>query len=203
MKLVIKLVSATIFSLLLMTAQASDETTHNTPGYSLNNENPFDWFSTFSGSAPQESVTMEFHPIKPDSWASMIAPQSHMQWHMAMTNPANYSQYMQPAFYMEFMNPNNWMAWMNPASYQVFMDPQTMTWWMNPNTYMHMLNPNMFAQMWNFNSYAKLIAPENYMSWMNPATYANFMNPEMYMAYTDAESASGAGQTNQDEAPAE
>lgn len=185
MKFFTKLLVAALLSLWVFTVQASDEAAESTNG-GYDASNPFNWFSDQSGGMGMSADTaiMEFHPMKPDSWARMVSPQSHVKWHMAMMNPANYAQYMQPSFYMEFMNPNNWMAWMNPASYQVFMDPRTMMWWMNPASYMHAIDPNMYAQLWNFNSYAKLMAPENYMAWMNPATYANFMNPEMYMADT-------------------
>ncbi|MGI9315946.1 MAG: hypothetical protein ACR2QW_01330 [bacterium] len=207
MKLVVKLVSSAILSLFMLSSQASEEAINNTPNDAADYGNPFNWFSGFTGGTSPDAVTMEFHPMKPDSWARMVSPQSHMQLHMAMTNPANYAQYMNPAFYMEFMNPNNWMAWMNPASFQVFMDPSTMTWWMNPASYMHMMDPNMYAQLWNLNSYAQLMAPENYMAWMNPATYTNFMNPEMYMASTGDQtseaSADSTEQTTEDETTAE
>ena len=208
MKSFAKFLSAALLSLTVVTTQAGDEDTQITNG-SNDVYNPFSWFSVPNSGmnmAPDAAI-MEFHPMKPDSWARMVSPQSHVKWHMAMMNPANYAQYMQPAFYMEFMNPNNWMAWMNPASYQVFMDPRTITWWMNPASYMHAIDPNMYAQLWNVNSYAQLMAPENYMPWMNPATYANFMNPETYLAYTESQSSEQASniteQTTEGDTPAQ
>lgn len=207
MKLVKKLVSAACLSLFMLSAQASEEATDSNSNNPSDYNNPFNWFSNPNGGMSSDGMTMEFHPMKPDSWARMISPQSHMQWHMAMTNPANYAQFMQPGFYLEFMNPNNWMAWMNPASYQVFMDLNTMTWWMNPASYMHTINPNMYAQLWNLDSYARLMAPDNYMAWMNPATYLNFMSPETYLAYTGVQQseapANSAGQTAEGKIPAE
>ncbi len=207
MKLVNKLVPAAFLSLFMFSAQASEEATASTTNSASDYNNPFNWFSGSNSGMSTDSMTTEFHPMKPDSWARMISPDSHMQWHMAMTNPANYAQYMQPKFYLEFMNPNNWMAWMNPASYQVFMDPRTMTWWMNPASYMHAMDPNMYAQLWNLNSYAQLLAPDNYMAWMNPATYFNFINPETYLAYSGVQQSGApvgsAGQTAEGESPAE
>ena len=123
----LKLLTAAILSLGLVTgASANDETATEQTA------NPFNWFGN---PAPDQSAgqTMAFHPVKPQSWMQMMSPQSHEDFHMAMTNPANYTQFMQPEFFMEFMNPQNWMAWTNPQVYMQMMSPEVMNYWMSPD----------------------------------------------------------------------
>ncbi len=119
----------------------------------------------------QPGTLMPFNPAHPASWAKIISPQTHVDWHMAFTNPANYAQFMHPQFYMQFLNPNTWMAWMNPASYATFMNPATYMWWMTPTAYVHGMDPNNYMQMMN---------PTNYTAFMNPMTYMEWMNPNAY-----------------------
>jgi hypothetical protein len=128
---------------------------------------PSTWFQNM----PKPGTTMAFNPAHPAGWAQIMNPRTHTTWHMAFTNPANYAQFMQPAFYMQFMNPQNWMAWMNPASYTTFFDPNTYLYWMTPHAYIHALNPDNYMQMFNFSAYTPFFDPNSYMSWMNPAAY--------------------------------
>lgn len=134
---------------------------------SINIMDPSSWFKN----APKPGTTMAFNPAHPAGWAVVLNPRTHTTWHMAITNPATYAQFMQPQFWMQFMNPQNVMAWMNPASYATFMDPNTYMYWMTPNAYVHALNPDNYMQMMNPDNYAKLFAPEVFNSWMNLNSY--------------------------------
>ncbi len=129
----------------------------------VNLMDPANWFKN----APKPGTTMAFNPAHPAGWAVIMNPRTHSSWHMAITNPANYAQFMQPQFWMQFMNPQNIMAWMNPASYATFMDPNTYMYWMTPQAYLHALNPNNYMQMMNPDAYAKLFSPEVFNNWMN------------------------------------
>ena len=138
---------------------------------------PYNWFdpSTWGIAGKTFSTPgtlMPFNPAHPASWATMIDPRTHVDWHMAFTNPANYAQFMQPQFYMQFMDPNTWIAWMNPANYAVFMNPATYMWWMNPTAYVHGMDPNNYMQMINPANYVAFMNPMTYFQWMNPAAYA-------------------------------
>ncbi len=147
--------------------------------------NPMAWFN-MTGVTGQAGNTQggvyAFHPLKPQSWTAVVSPKEHNTFHMAMTNPATYTYYMQPGFYMEFMNPANYFAWMNPASYQAFMDPATFNYWMTPNAYMHMFDPAMYTGMLDMNSYFTWMNPATYMAWMDPNTYTRLLDPANYMA---------------------
>jgi hypothetical protein len=130
---------------------------------------PATWGAGTVVSAP--GATMAFNPAHPASWAKIMDPKSHVNLHMAFTNPANYAQFMQPQFYLQFMNPENWFAWMNPANYAVFMNPTTYMWWMTPAAYVHGMDPSNYMQLFN---------PANYAAFMNPMTYSQWMNPAAY-----------------------
>ena len=137
---------------------------------------PYNWFdpSTWSVAGKtfsQPGRIMPFNPAHPASWAKIIDPRTHVDWHMAFTNPANYAQFMQPQFYMQFMNPNTWLAWMNPANYAVLMNPATYMWWMTPTAYMHGMDPNNYMQMLNPAGYAAFMSPLTYFQWMKPNAY--------------------------------
>ncbi len=123
---------------------------------------PNSWMNMAGGAIPAPATELQFNAAHPADWMKFVDPKSHMSMHMMFTNPANYTQFMQPQFIMEFMKPENMAAWMNPASYQVMMDPQTMAWWTNPQAYEHAFNPAMYQAAMN---------PANYMVYANPQTY--------------------------------
>ena len=187
MKTLIKTISAAAIGLSLAVGQVQADETQPGAVNPFDFANPMTWFNmTGTGYAATADSGQAFHPIKPQSWAGMVSPEGHEKFHMAMTNPATYAYYMQPAFYMEFMNPANYMAWMNPASYQTFMNPATYAYWMTPNAYMHMMDPGMYAGMFDMNSYFTLMNPGTYMGWMDPNLYtqmwSEMMDPASYMA---------------------
>lgn len=162
----------------LMILAASTHEGHTSADPAGQSQTPsYNWFDpstwgvagkTFS----QPGMTMPFNPAHPASWVKIIDPRTHVDMHMAFTNPANYAQFMQPQFYMQFMNPNTWLAWMNPANYAVFMNPATYLWWMSPTAYVHGMDPNNYMQMLNPASYAAFMNPMTYFQWMNPNAYA-------------------------------
>ncbi len=176
MKTFIKTISAAALGLSLSMGAVQADESAAAVANPFDMANPMNWFN-MAGTAPQAAGGAVFHPLKPQSWAAMVSPEEHMQFHKTMTNPAAYAQYMQPAFYMEFMNPANYMAWMNPASYQVFMDPATYAYWMTPDAYMHTVNPAMYSGMFDMNNYMALMNPATYMAWMNPASYMAAVTP--------------------------
>ena len=148
--------------------------------------NPFNWFDSLS-SEQSAGQTMAFHPIKPESWMQMMSPESHENFHMAMTNPANYAQFMQPEFFMAFMNPQNWMAWMNPQVYTQMMSPEVMNYWMSPDAYTHFANPAMYSNMFNPANYFAVMNPNAFAAWANPETYGEMFSPENFMAMAAAQ----------------
>ncbi len=175
---------ASLMFLFVVSSASTDESHGDTSSGNQNQRAVHNWFDlatwgsngkTFS----QPGMLMPFNPAHPASWAKIISPKTHVDWHMAFTNPANYTQFMQPQFYMQFLNPNTWMAWMNPANYVTFMDPATYMWWMTPTAYVHGMDLNNYMQMAN---------PANYTVFMNPMTYMQQMNPATYTLPTGAES---------------
>ena len=153
--------------------------------------NPFAWFESF---IPEQTTgqTMAFHPIKPEDWMQMMSRESHEEFHMAMTNPANYTQFMQPEFFMEFMNPQNWMAWMNPQVYTQMMSPEVMNYWMSPDAYAHFANPAMYSNMFNPANYFAVMNPNAFAAWANPASYSEMFSPENFMAMTPSQAGADA-----------
>jgi len=145
------------------------------PAATVNFFDPANWFNFGQTGAfkdaPAPNTTMALNPAHPAGWAVALDPRTHNAWHMAMTNPATYAQFMTPQFYMQFANMQNLMAWMNPAAYATYMDPNTYAYWMNPNSYTHAMNPAMYMQPMNMANYAAFMNPNTYMSWMNPGAY--------------------------------
>ena len=181
MNAALKLLSAALLALgLVSVANANDETATEQAA------NPFNWFDNL-GSGQSAGQTMAFHPIKPQSWMQMMSPESHEDSHMAMTNPANYSQFMQPDFFMEFMNPQNWMAWMNPQVYTQMMSPEAMNYWMSPDAYTHFANPAMYSNMFDPANYFAVMNPNAFAAWANPETYGEMFSPENFMAMAAAQ----------------
>jgi hypothetical protein len=161
------LIAAAILTITTV-SQAADEVPTETPVAEVQTNpvlevvNPAQWFGGFPNT--ESSQTTVINPAHAATWMQMISPEGHQNMHQAMTNPANYTQFMQPQFFMQMMNPQNMMSWMNPATFQAMMDPKTMSHWMQPANVMNEMNPALYSNL------------------MNPASYGAFMNPATYMA---------------------
>lgn len=196
MKSLLKSVFAAALGLSLSLGPAQANQTQGVNPYDW--ANPIAWFNMTGVTGQAGNIRNDgfvFHPLKPESWAAIASPQEHNKFHMAMTNPATYTYYMQPGFYMEFMNPANYFAWMNPAAYQTFMDPATFSHWMTPNAYMHTFNPAMYAGMFDMNSYLAWTNPATYMAWMDPNVYSGMLASAGQMATVVPEGQSVGNET--------
>ena len=150
---------------------------------SLANEN-----ETRPGEIEPLAPAVAINPASPATYMAFIDPASHKQYHDAMLNPAQWSQFVQPGFFMQMANPQVWTQWVNPASYQVMM---------NPNTYMHWMNPAAITREMNSVNPGVFINPANYQQFMQGHTYAAWWNPASYAGVT-APIGNGAGWFNMD-----
>jgi hypothetical protein len=79
--------------------------------------------------------TAVLNPMNPATFIGFIDPNTHYTQHQAVANPAQWGQFMQPAFFMQMTDPQQAMQWANPAAYQALMNPSTYMYWMNPAAY--------------------------------------------------------------------
>lgn len=138
--------------------------------------NLFD-MSTWFENAPHGNRVADLNLANPAGWAVMVNPQTHTSWHMIMTNPATWAQFLKPRFYAQFFNPNNWISWVNPESYATFLDPNTYIYWMTPHAYIHALNPDNYAQLIEGGNYGPYLETDTYTQWLNPSAYNILSEP--------------------------
>jgi len=175
--------SAAIAATIILGATAANAQSYQIGGVRI--ANPIDSATWWDGAEFVKGDTVEMNFADPDFWMSIPDPKSHSKLHGAITNPANWAQFLKVQTYANMMDPNVWKKWADVKSYDVLIDPQTYTYWMQPGAFEHLLKSERYAQIANPQAYGTLLdtalnnvgysfnAPSDLFSptgWMNSIT---------------------------------
>lgn len=121
--------------------------------------NPLDkstWWDGADHVNHKPGETMAFNFADPAFWMSIPNPKTHSTMHGAITNPANWGQFLQADSYRNMVDPQILSKWLEVKSYDVMLDPQTYAYWMQPGAYQHLLNKDHYTQLLNGSAYSAL-----------------------------------------------
>ena len=122
--------------------------------------NPLDsstWWDGADHVNHKPGETMTFNLADPDFWMSIPNPKTHSQMHGAITNPANWAQFLKPESYAAMRDINVLSKWFELETYDVLRDPQTYAYWMQPGAYQHLINKDHYTQLLNTQAYSTLV----------------------------------------------
>jgi len=146
------------------TAETTTDTTDTTEHLTIAGVrvgNPFDassWWDGSEGHHDVETAELNVDFADPEFWFSFFDAETHSRNHMAMTNPATWGQFMNPATYMKMADVNTWMKWMDVASYEPVLDLQNYAYWVQPGAYMHMAEMDHYGQLLETDAYVEMFA---------------------------------------------